>query len=70
MRRITFVRKNKKCRPPYRFLPVGLNMWHAVERGSNLSILQPLTRKRQAGDKKSTFSLVLSFFALEKRKYI
>jgi len=52
----------KKCRPPYRFLPVGLNMWHAVERGGYFSILKSLTRKRQAGDD----SFFGTFFLLKK----
>jgi len=60
----------KKCRPLYRFLLIGLGRWYVGERGGYVLLVTLLTRKRQAGDKKSTFSLVLSFFALEKRKYI
>ena len=50
--RITFttVKNRKKGRPLYRFLPVGLNYNHAVERGGNVLFVKRLTRKRQAGD--------------------
>ena len=52
----------KKGRPLYRFLPVALNYKHAVERGGNALLVQPLTRKRQAGDD----SFFDTFFLLKK----
>jgi len=43
-----------------------------IRRGENVNLLQRSTRKKLNGRNcdKSTFSLVLSFFALEKRKNI
>ena len=56
----------KKGRPPYRFLPVALNQWHAGERGGNVLPVKRLMRKRQAGDE----FFFGTFFLRSKRKYI
>ncbi len=73
MRRV--VRRMRRAganRPFTPFFVAYLTFYNAIRRGEEVHLLKCLTRKNLNGRNfgKSTFSLVLSFFALEKRKYI
>jgi len=63
--KIAFI-KIKKSRPPYRFLPVALSRWYAVERGILLQTSKTFDAKKAGGRR----FFLWYFLSSKERKYI